>query len=616
MNRMPKLNLLSLTLAMSLTGCASLRTQPPDSSINQLLQDRGGPSVEWSQLQNAPADQASVDEWLASPLSPDSAVRIAMLRSPKLQQEYARLGLARADVLDAVQISNPSISLLRQNVSPGDGVNRTLGFAMPLVDLILLPSRTRLAHADFNRARFDTAKAVFDVALDVESAWYAYVGAQQVADMRAAVSKATTVSAELAERFYAAGNITELQLNQERAAASEARIEAGAAKVEAAQRRLILNNLIGIDSSQSQWTALDRLPLPIKNEDDAATLLDLAREKNLQLLAARQQVLVMQASYKSTKHWRWFGGSGVGYEREKDADGTRLSGPSINLELPIFNQGQAKMARSQALLANARARLLEAELSIENTIRANANAVRAHSEAVTIFRDSLIPQREMVLARSQQEQNFMLIGVFELIQAKAKEYDAYQGYLEAVRDYWQARVELTRSVGERLPSDSMTRENTPSVKDILTPKGGMQGMEGMDHSKMQGMEDSKKSDSMEGMDHSKMQGMEDSKKSDSMEGMDHSKMQGMEDSKKSDSMEGMDHSKMQGMEDSKKSDSMEGMDHSKMQGMEDTTTSSEAEVDPRAAASEKAAAEMDASDEKEKQDETKTDEHQHKGAQP
>jgi outer membrane protein TolC len=581
---------LTLALAVSLTGCASLRTQPPDSSINALLQNRGGPSVEWSQVQNPSTDKAPMDEWLAAPLSPDSAVRIAMLRSPKLQQEYARLGLARADVLEAVQISNPSISLRRQNISPGDGVNRTLGFAMPLVDLILLPSRTRLAHADFERARFDTAKAVFDVALDVESAWYAYVGAQQVADMRTAVANATQVSADLAERFYAAGNITELQLNQERAAASEARIEAGAAKVEAEKSRLALNNLMGLDSNQSPWTALDRLPLPVAQEDELSTLIGMAREKNLQLLAARQQVLVMQVSHKSTKHWRWLGGTGMGYEREKEADGTRLSGPSLDLELPIFNQGQAKLARSQALLAEANSRLREAELSIENTIRADANAVRAHSEAVGIFRNALIPQREKVLARSQQEQNFMLIGVFELIQAKAKEYDAYQGYLEAVRDYWQARVELTRTVGERLPSDARPKESTPSVKDILTPQGGMQGM---DHSKMKGMDHS-------GHDMSTMKPTEES---EAMEGMDHSghDMSTMQETDENKDMQGMDHS---------------GHDMSTMQEAESTDASSEEGGDPRAEASEKAAAEIDATDEKEKQDDTKTDEHQHKGAQP
>jgi len=479
MNNIPKIKLLVLATVLSMTSCASLQTRPPDSNINALLLERGGPSVEWSQLQNTSGDNATINEWILSPIGPDTAVRIAMLRSPKLQQEYARLGLARADVLEAVQIGNPGISLLRQNTSPGDGIQRTLGFSLPLVDLILLPSRSRLAHADFERARFDTAKAVFDVALDVESAWYAYVGAQQVADMRTAVSDAADVSAELAERFYAAGNISELQFNQERAAASEARLEAGAAKVEAAQSRLALNNLMGLDSNEYPWSALDRLPLPVAEEDETENLIAIARVKNLQLLAARQQLVVMQASYKSTRGWRWLGASGVGYEREKDADGARLSGPSLSLELPIFNQGQAKLSRSQAMLVDAQARLREAELSIENNIRANANAVRAHAEAVDIFRNSLIPQRETVLARSQQEQNFMLIGVFELIQAKAKEYDAYQGYLEAVRNYWQARVELTRNVGERLPSDASKKENTPSVEDILAPKGGM---EGMDHS--------------------------------------------------------------------------------------------------------------------------------------
>ena len=568
MKTMPKLNLLALALAVSLSGCASLRTQPPDSSINALMQDRGGPPVAWSQMQNAPSDIASINEWLATPLSPDSAVRIAMLRSPKLQQEYARLGLARAEVLEAVQISNPSISLLRQNVSPGDGVQRTFGLALPLIDLILLPSRTKLAHADFERARFDTANAVLNVALDVESAWYAYVGAQQVADMRAAVANATNVSAELAERFYAAGNITELQLNQERAAASEARIDAGKALVEATMRRLALDNIMGLDSNESPWTALDRLPLPVAEEDDTDALIEMAREKNLQLLAARQQVVVMQASYKSTRNWRWFGSSEVGFEREKDADGTRLAGPSLALELPIFNQGQAKLARSQALMAEANARLRDAELSIANSIRTNANAVQAQSEAVGIYRNALIPQREIVLARSQQEQNFMLIGVFELIQAKAKEYDAYQGYLETVRDYWLARVELTRSVGERLPSSASAKESTPSVEDILTPKGGM---EGMDHS------------NMKGMDHSKMKGMD--KSTDGMEGMDHSKMQGM------------DHS---------------SHDMSTMQN----TDASEDEVDPRAEASEKAAEAILPDDEKEKQETPKTDEHQNHGVKP
>ena len=59
-----------------------------------------------------------------------------------------------------------------------------------------------------------------------------------------------------------------------------------------------------------------------------------------------------------------------------------------------------------------------------------------------------------------------------------------------------------------------------------------------------------------------------------------------------------------------------GHDMSTMQKAESTDASNEEEGDPRAEASEKAVVEIDAIDEKENEDETKTDEHQHKGAQP
>ena len=162
-------------------------------------------------------------------------------------------------------------------------------------------------------------------------------------------------------------------------------------------------------------------------------------------------------------------------------DRSTIRGPTLDLELPIFNQGQARVARAQAQLRLARARLAQLELSSANGVDLAAERVRVLSEVVRIHRDALIPERESVVARSQEEQNFMLIGIFEVIQAKTQEYDAYQGYLEAVRDYWLARVDLMRLVGARLPSEKQVSGTTPSVTQILTPPA-MAGMAGMDHS--------------------------------------------------------------------------------------------------------------------------------------
>ena len=47
--------------------------------------------------------------------------------------------------------------------------------------------------------------------------------------------------------------------------------------------RLTLTNLMGLDSNESPWSALDRLPLPVAEEDEAEALIAIAREKNLRI---------------------------------------------------------------------------------------------------------------------------------------------------------------------------------------------------------------------------------------------------------------------------------------------------------------------------------------------
>lgn len=467
----------ALAFALALAGCASLSPQPPADEVSSLLESRGAVAVDWSAV-GAPADERrALSEWLDKPMTLDAALRVAMLQSPSLREEYARLGLARAEVLEAVQLENPRLSMSRLSVD-GGGHNRTAGLSLPLVDLLVLPARARLAAADYERARLDVAGSVLGIAADVEAAWYAYVAARQVAAMRGAVAEGSAASAELAQRFFDAGNISELQLRQEQAIASEARIDALRARADAGRHRLELNTLLGLSGPAAQWEVSENLPLPVPREDDPAQLVQLARDGNLELLAARQEAQVLADALGLTRTLRWLGSSEIGYEREEEADGKRLRGPHLSLELPVFNQGQAKMARAQAQLAGALARVQRAELSSENAVRLGAEAVSALREVVALHRDALVPQREDIVARQQERQNFMLIGVFELVQAKVAEYDAYQAYLEAVRDYWLARVELSRAVGQRLPSDADVGALTPAVQDILAPAAAP-----MDHSR-------------------------------------------------------------------------------------------------------------------------------------
>ena len=288
--------------------------------------------------------------------------------------------------------------------------------------------------------------------------------------MRAAVAEALQTSAELAQRFYDAGNITQLQFNREKAAATQARIEAAQASVAARLARLEVNSLIGLTGKETEWPLDATLPLPVVAEDDPAELQRIASENSLELLAARKGASVAAGAASITRHFRLLGTTTVGYGREREVDRSVIKGPTLDLELPIFNQGGSRVARAEARLKIARARLAQIELSSANSIALGAERVRVLSQVVNDYRSALVPERETVARESQLEQNYALIGEFEVLQARAQQFDAYQGLIEAVRDYWLARLDLSRLVGRRLPSDALPRQRAVTPADYLSPK--------------------------------------------------------------------------------------------------------------------------------------------------
>lgn len=347
MNRSFRRGALAVALA-ALSGCTTLAPQPDTGRVSALLEARSNPVP----TVLATTD-ASATGMLSSPLNRDASVAIALRQSPQLQAIYARLGLERADVIEAVEVANPGLSLARMNLSPGEGYNQTVSVSLPFVDVLLLPLRSRWARQEYERQSLEMAQAVIGLTAEVEAAWVRAVAAQQVADMRDAVADGADAAAELAQRFFDAGNISELQLKREQAVASQAKIDAARSRAEALRERLAFGNLLGLGPDDGSWTLADRLPLPVKTEDDVDALLALAERSNLELQAARLQADRLRSSLKTTRATRWVGGVNAGAEREKDADGSRLTGPTVELELPIFNQGQSKLARAQAQLAEA-----------------------------------------------------------------------------------------------------------------------------------------------------------------------------------------------------------------------------------------------------------------------
>ena len=136
-----------LVASSALAGCASFDPARDNVAIEKLLADRGSPSLGWDRNGSAESDPL-IRSWLEQPMTADLAVKAVMLKSLRLQQVYGELGLARADVLEAIQISNPRTGLSSLALANGPGSQFTFGIAAPLIDLITLPAKARLARLD------------------------------------------------------------------------------------------------------------------------------------------------------------------------------------------------------------------------------------------------------------------------------------------------------------------------------------------------------------------------------------------------------------------------------------------------------------------------------------
>lgn len=408
---------------------------------------------------------------LAAPLSSNAAVALALAGNPGIDLALASLGLTAADAFAASRIANPQLSLSRLS---GSGNERSVAFGLEFADLLLLSARSRLAQEDLDVARLETAAIMVDLARDTELAWYRHVAAKQTAVLYGALAEVVDAAADLAASLHRAGNLTDLELARKKAAAAEARTRATRAGAATAATRRDLNLLMGLSGEDAgRWQTPDRLPFPDGDEPDLDGLLSRSRNERLDLAAGRLQVSMLESGQNLERRWRWLGTVELDYQWERKRDGSRLRGPGLVLELPLFRQGQPRLLRAEAAVTRATAELALRELEVEHRVRSGHAELEALREILATNEDVIVPQRAAVVARELERYNFMLIGAFDLIAARAQEYQSYADFIAALRDYWLARTQLAHAIGGPLPTIA-----TRPAPDL---EGGTAGVDDADH---------------------------------------------------------------------------------------------------------------------------------------
>jgi cobalt-zinc-cadmium efflux system outer membrane protein len=443
-------------LTMSLlagAGCASTSPRESIASVAKLVEERGGAAPHWDRQGPEDAEvEARVHALLGYDLTADGAVEVALLRNRRLIAAYESLGVAQADVVQAGLLKNPTLGAGVGLVLGGAGVTALHGsLTEDFLTIFTIPLRQRFADRALTEAKLRLGAEVLAVGTEVRAALVHLQAAQQAVGLWRSIVDAEGAAAELSARQLRAGNIIELESLQRQAAFEDARQSLARAESEVLDDHEALNRLMGVWGGDTAWNVQAPLPEIPAVEVALEQLESKAIAQRLDLAAARAQTESVSQALSLASGTRLFANLNVGLSADRDPENNRVLGPTLELELPIFDQHQAQLAKLSAQARAAQARQDALAIDIRSEVRVSRNRLLASRAIVEHDRTVVMPLRRRVVKLSQDRYDGMFLGVFALLQAKQAEVAAYRAYLTDVRDYWLARNDLERALGGRIP---------------------------------------------------------------------------------------------------------------------------------------------------------------------
>ena len=432
-------------LVLVLSGCATFSQDGGLDSVSALTKERTGQDVRLPKATgNADPAREELARLMKSPLSADDAVRIALLNNRGLRASLAGLGVAEADLVQAGRMSNPSFSFGRMSGGGETEIDRSVMF--DLVGLVTIPIRRDIEARRFEGAKLVAALDAVNLAADTRKAWFTAVAASQSARYADQVREAAQASAELAQRMARVGNLSALDQAREQAFSAEATAQLARARHNATAAREQLARLMGVWGEHTAFQLPERLPDLPAAPREAANIESLAMEQRLDVRLSRLDTESTARALGLTKATGFINVLDAGYANTSKSGSPRENGYEVELVLPIFDWGGARVAKAQSLYMQAVHRTAHTATVARSQVREAYSAYRTTYDLSKQYRDEVVPLQKKISEETLLRYNGMLASVFELLADARTQVTGVNAAIQAQRDYWIAETDLQAAI--------------------------------------------------------------------------------------------------------------------------------------------------------------------------
>ncbi len=439
-------------VAVVLTGCAQVQPKADYERARQLVTEATGADAVYDPEAPLPTDK-EMDAFLTDGLTLEEAVRMALLNNRRLHAEFLSIGVAKADWVQAGLFTNPGLGFSVQ-FPEGPGVsNVQASLAQNIVDLWRIPKRKQVAQAELDATVLRIAYAATALVAQTKEAYFQAVAAEESLRLAQENLGVTTKSHDAIKTKRQAGAASDLDENLARGQVLSAEIGVRSARLAAANAKRRLAGQMGIIRTIDHVTLADPLA-PEIGPLDLEKLVETARQKRLDLRALETAAQARLAELGVQKR-NVLPNVSVGAmfqrneRRESDTEAIKsIFGPSLALELPLFDQNQAQIAKAQYLYWQELKRYEADYLQAVQEIRMAVDQAQTALQNTAYYQQEMVPQAQRNLEYSRNSYLAGQTDILTLLEAQRVLLESRRGDIAARLELATAICELEQRVGE------------------------------------------------------------------------------------------------------------------------------------------------------------------------
>jgi cobalt-zinc-cadmium efflux system outer membrane protein len=432
------------TCALALAvGCQSVDPGPDyDRAVEEIRRATGAASVFHPGSESEQVD-ARVTQLLEGGLELTEAVELGLLNSPVLQASFHSVGMASADRTQAGLLTNPSLNAVLRLPTSGGATEIEGGLFGSLLDIWQVPARERVTEQALEQRILQLAHEAVLLAAEIRVAYVETVSARRSVEIAMENRSAAASLVDLAEARLEAAAATAIDVNLarlEHAATAIAQRDLELASGEAARRLKALLGLrpdFNLDLHPLTERALPALP-PVDELERIAT------DQRLDIRAAEAALGRAEAEVARQRNlvWREFE---LGVVAEKDGEWS--VGPGARLELPLFHQNQAQIAKAVEDSHRREKILAATSIAAVQDVRSADARLRVAVDVLSIYRDEVLGRSEETLEQARSSYQLGKTTILPVIEAQRQLLDARQNHVRRLEQAAAALSDVERATG-------------------------------------------------------------------------------------------------------------------------------------------------------------------------